>query len=306
MIQARIRKRFPPSRESAGFSLEVEFQAARGVTVLFGPSGSGKTLTLDSIAGFVAAGRPGASCSTTKFCSMPPPASTCPPRRRHCGYVFQNYALFPHMTLRENLVFAAERWPRLERHRRVNEMLERFHLAEVAGRRPHEVSGGAAAALLHRARADRRAPPAAARRARPRPRRAPARGALRRAPPGARRIPHPHPAGDPRPRRVLRAGRPDAGAARRPHRAERRAAQGARTAGRRGGGAPARHRQHASRPRSSRSTPAAIPAACACGLRPQRPLLSRPPARRPRLGVRPRPDLRLARDGRRPAPTRCP
>ena len=65
-----------------------------------------------------------------------------PPQARNCGYVFQNYALFPHMTLRENLAFAAERRPRLERHRRVNEMLERFRLTEAAGRRPHEVSGG--------------------------------------------------------------------------------------------------------------------------------------------------------------------
>jgi ABC-type sulfate/molybdate transport systems ATPase subunit len=46
------------------------------------------------------------------------------------------------MTLRANLMFAADRLPRLERHRRVNEILERFHLTEVAGRRAHEVSGG--------------------------------------------------------------------------------------------------------------------------------------------------------------------
>jgi molybdate transport system ATP-binding protein len=70
-----------------------------------------------------------------------------PPQARHCGYVFQNYALFPHMTLRQNLEFATvrpaqKRLPRLERHRRVSEMLERFHLTEVSGRRPHEVSGG--------------------------------------------------------------------------------------------------------------------------------------------------------------------
>src|SRR5262249_9577185 len=64
------------------------------------------------------------------------------PQARHCGYVFQNYALFPHMTLRENLAFAVERRPRLERHRRVNEALERFRIAECAGLRPHEVSGG--------------------------------------------------------------------------------------------------------------------------------------------------------------------
>jgi ABC-type Fe3+/spermidine/putrescine transport system ATPase subunit len=56
--------------------------------------------------------------------------------------VFQNYALFPHMTLRKNLEFAAERLPRLERHRKVAEMLEKFHLAEVSGRRPFELSGG--------------------------------------------------------------------------------------------------------------------------------------------------------------------
>jgi ABC-type sulfate/molybdate transport systems ATPase subunit len=56
--------------------------------------------------------------------------------------VFQNYALFPHMTLRDNLLFAAGRANRRERHRRANEMLERFRLTDVAGRRPHEVSGG--------------------------------------------------------------------------------------------------------------------------------------------------------------------
>src|SRR5271170_6217217 len=52
MIQARLRKTFPPHPDAAGFSLDLEFSAAAGVTVLFGPSGSGKTLVLDSIAGF--------------------------------------------------------------------------------------------------------------------------------------------------------------------------------------------------------------------------------------------------------------
>jgi molybdate transport system ATP-binding protein len=53
MVRARLRKTFPARPDSAGFSLDVEFQAAAGVTVLFGPSGAGKTLVLDSIAGFV-------------------------------------------------------------------------------------------------------------------------------------------------------------------------------------------------------------------------------------------------------------
>jgi ABC-type sulfate/molybdate transport systems ATPase subunit len=141
MLQARLRKTFPLRSDSAGFSLDLEFQAASGVTVLFGPSGSGKTLTLDAVAGFV---RPdeGRILLDDDLLFDGAAGVHLPPQARNCGYVFQNYALFPHMTLRENLVFAAERRPRLERHRRVNEMLETFRLTEAAGRRPHEVSGG--------------------------------------------------------------------------------------------------------------------------------------------------------------------
>ena len=141
MIQARIAKRFAPGPESAGFSLNVELQATAGVTVLFGASGSGKTLTLDCIAGFV---RPdsGRILLDDEILFDAAAKVNLRPQNRNCGYVFQNYALFPHMTLRENLAFAAERRPRLERHRRVNEMLEKFQLTGVSGRRPHEVSGG--------------------------------------------------------------------------------------------------------------------------------------------------------------------
>jgi len=141
MIQARLRKNFTPGAESAGFSLDVEFQAAQGITVLFGPSGAGKTLTLDSIAGFV---RPdeGRVLVDDQILFDAASGVCLAPRARHCGYVFQNYALFPHMTLRKNLEFALDRSPRLERHRKVNEMLEKFHLADVSGRRPHELSGG--------------------------------------------------------------------------------------------------------------------------------------------------------------------
>jgi len=141
MIQARLCKTFPAHPDSTGFSLDLEFQASAGVTVLFGPSGSGKTLTLDCIAGFV---RPdeGRILLDDEILFDGAAGVHRPPQERNCGYVFQNYALFPHMTLRENLAFAAERRPRLERHRRVNDMIERFHLQDAAGRRPHEVSGG--------------------------------------------------------------------------------------------------------------------------------------------------------------------
>src|SRR5690348_7957850 len=141
MIQARIRKHFSGGSESSAFDLDVEFEAGDGVTVLFGASGAGKSLTLDSIAGFA---RPDAGriLVDDRILYDGDSGVSLRPQERGCGYVFQNYALFPHMTLRENLAFAAERLPRLERHRRVNEMLDRFRVAEFAGRFPHEVSGG--------------------------------------------------------------------------------------------------------------------------------------------------------------------
>ncbi len=141
MILARLKKRFPPRRDSAGFELDVEVQSSAAVTVLFGPSGAGKTLTLESIAGFA---RPdeGRVMLGDDLLFDGATQVNLPPRARRCGYVFQNYALFPHMTLRQNLEFACGRKPKLERHRLVNEMLDRFRLASMAGRKPRELSGG--------------------------------------------------------------------------------------------------------------------------------------------------------------------
>src|ERR1700686_2596158 len=141
MLEARLHKTFPPRPDSAGFSLDLEFAAIAGVTVLFGPSGAGKTLVLDSVAGFVQPDE-GRILLDDDILYDAAAGVHLPPRKRQCGYVFQNYALFPHMTLRQNLEFAVEGRPRLERHRRVNEMLERFRLTEVSARRPHELSGG--------------------------------------------------------------------------------------------------------------------------------------------------------------------
>ena len=141
MIQARLKRRFPAGPDSAAFSLDVEFAAANGITALFGPSGSGKTLTLDCVAGFV---RPdeGRILLDDLILFDAQTSVNAPPRNRRCGYVFQNYALFPHMTLRRNLAFAAQTWPRLERPGKIAEMLEKFRLKDLAGRKPQELSGG--------------------------------------------------------------------------------------------------------------------------------------------------------------------
>lgn len=136
MLEVSIEKRYDEAPGSAGFSLEVDFQAQSGITALFGPSGAGKTLTLSAVAGFI---RPDggrvAVGGETLFDSDG--RIDVPARARRCGYLFQQGALFPHMTVRENVLFAAP-----EDAPSVDALLERFRIAGIAARRPHEISGG--------------------------------------------------------------------------------------------------------------------------------------------------------------------
>ena len=127
------------ARKTAGVSLDVDLPIAPGVTALYGPSGAGKSLLLAMIAGFVAPDS-GRILLADAILFDAVAAVDVPPRRRVIGYVFQRDALFPHMTLERNLAFAAHAWPRLERHRRVTDMLERFELVSTAGLRPASAS----------------------------------------------------------------------------------------------------------------------------------------------------------------------
>jgi molybdate transport system ATP-binding protein len=141
MIDARIRKILRDGRNAAVFELDVQLSGAPGITVLFGPSGAGKSLTLDCIAGFA---RPdsGRILVNDRIVFDAAAGVNLRPRERGCGCVFQSGALFPHLSLIENLWFAAVRHPRRVRRRKVREMLERFHLEELSSRLPHELSGG--------------------------------------------------------------------------------------------------------------------------------------------------------------------
>jgi molybdate transport system ATP-binding protein len=141
MIEASLVKSFPPGRESTSFNLDVSFEARSGVTALFGPSGAGKTLVLDCIAGLARPDRGRILLNDVLLFDAEAGVNRTPQQRR-CGYVLQNYALFPHMSVRDNLMFAARAKKSIERHRTVNEMLARFRLEEVGGRRPHQLSGG--------------------------------------------------------------------------------------------------------------------------------------------------------------------
>jgi molybdate transport system ATP-binding protein len=129
-------------RQPAPIPLAVDFTCDAGdVLAIFGPSGSGKTTILRSIAGLyqpddalVRAG--GEIWSDTGGRIF------APPHRRAVGFVFQEYALFPHLTAAGNVITALGHRPRSERRARANELLALVHLSEHQDRRPHELSGG--------------------------------------------------------------------------------------------------------------------------------------------------------------------
>ena len=124
-----------------GFRLEVAWQIENELAVLFGYSGAGKSLTLQLLAGLLKpdSGRIAAN-GEVLFDSEE--RINLPPQRRSLGYVFQDLALFPHMTVRQNIAYGATGLPRVARRQRVGEMLEVFHLEGLADKPPAEISGG--------------------------------------------------------------------------------------------------------------------------------------------------------------------
>ena len=134
-LEVRLVKRLP------GFTLDVEWSAGDGVAVLFGPSGAGKTLTLNCLAGLL---EPDAGRIVVGQHVLFDSATgvNVPTQRRSLGYVFQGYALFPHLSVAANIAFGLRGRPRAEVQRRSAEVIERMGLAGLEYRRPHEISGG--------------------------------------------------------------------------------------------------------------------------------------------------------------------
>ncbi len=123
------------------FQLDCSFQAAPEVVVLFGRSGAGKTSVLDCIAGFRPPQQGRISLgSRTLFSSRD--AVNLPVRRRRIGYLSQQPALFPHLTVRQNVGYGLLDLPHAERDAKVDSILERFRIQPLAGRRPAAISGG--------------------------------------------------------------------------------------------------------------------------------------------------------------------
>ena len=136
MFEISIRKRL------GAFELDVEFTApANQIIVLFGPSGAGKSLTLSSIAGFFTpdAGR---IVADTRVLFDSDRQINLLPQQRRIGLVKQDLALFPHLTVEQNIAYGLFRESAGRQHARVQDLLRLVNLDGLAARYPAQLSGG--------------------------------------------------------------------------------------------------------------------------------------------------------------------
>ncbi|MCB6179308.1 molybdenum ABC transporter ATP-binding protein [Rhodobacter sp. Har01] len=134
-LQIALRHRF------AGFVLDVAFEAPAGVTVLFGRSGSGKTTVINAVAGLL---RPDQGRITADDVVLldTKAGTNLPPHRRRIGYVFQDARLFPHLTVRQNLLYG--RWfaPKGAAAVELGRIVDLLGIGALLNRRPGALSGG--------------------------------------------------------------------------------------------------------------------------------------------------------------------
>jgi molybdate transport system ATP-binding protein len=138
-LTVQVRTSF--SGEGQPFSLDVEFAASAGFTILFGASGSGKTTLLDCIAGLRT---PDKGRITVGAMTWFDPAARVdvPPNRRGVGYLLQSLALFPHLTVLQNVRYGLADLSSTQREARAQQILDLFRIGHLAQRRPAELSGG--------------------------------------------------------------------------------------------------------------------------------------------------------------------
>ncbi len=135
MLYVDIEKKLPR------FSLKASFSCENGSMALFGASGAGKSLTLKCIAG-IEKPDSGIIRLNDRVLFDSGKGIDLPPQKRHVGYLFQDYALFPNMTVKQNILTGLRHAPRKEREQKAREYLRRFHLEDSQNKRPDILSGG--------------------------------------------------------------------------------------------------------------------------------------------------------------------
>jgi iron(III) transport system ATP-binding protein len=138
LVLRGLEKRYGEVPAVAGIDLEL--QPGEFVSLL-GPSGCGKTTTLRMIAGFI---DPTAGTIAMDGQMLSSPSGALPPEKRQMSMIFQSYAVWPNMTVEQNVAFGLElrKLPREEIRRRVAQMLDVVHMGHLAARYPAELSGG--------------------------------------------------------------------------------------------------------------------------------------------------------------------
>jgi molybdate transport system ATP-binding protein len=137
-LSVNIRKRFAGH---ADFELKLEVSLPPGINIIFGPSGAGKTTLLDCIAGLSVPDGGEITVGGRDF-FRESSATNLRTQDRGIGYVFQELALFPHLTVRRNVEYGIAKLTAGERRRRTNGILESFRITHLGDRRPQAISGG--------------------------------------------------------------------------------------------------------------------------------------------------------------------
>ncbi|HKM68378.1 MAG TPA: molybdenum ABC transporter ATP-binding protein [Candidatus Acidoferrum sp.] len=140
MLAVQIRKKFRASG-AAPFVLDVAASFEPGFTVLFGPSGAGKSTLLDCIAGLQQPDSGKISLGEEVLFDAADGISL-PPQRRDLAYVFQSLALFPHLSVEQNIRYGLAKLPAAEQQKRITRIAAAFRIENLLARRPAELSGG--------------------------------------------------------------------------------------------------------------------------------------------------------------------
>ena len=131
-------------KKLGSFELETKFEAENGVTCLLGPSGCGKSMTLKCIAGIEKPDEGRIELDGTVLFDSKK-GINLPPQKRRVGYMFQNYALFPNMTVRQNILCGMRHIKdKAEKEARLNKYVSMFRLEGLENHRPAQLSGGQA------------------------------------------------------------------------------------------------------------------------------------------------------------------
>ena len=138
-LTIQIRKRFAGS--GVNFELDAAFEVPAGITILFGASGAGKTTLLDCIAGLATPDSGRIEIGKQKLLDLKHGINLVSQQRR-IGYVFQDLALFPHLSVEKNIEYGLQSLGRSERQRRSDALIASFRISNLQKRKPAEISGG--------------------------------------------------------------------------------------------------------------------------------------------------------------------